>query len=183
MSIKVDFFSSLTVAAAAAAAERRLFLRRVYLSTNLVALRIAVVRHVVVDPLGGRGLLVLVEGVVALVLLPRDLRSGLVSGLDVVVAARVGLLLEDELDGREHAHEDDEDEDDDEEVDGEDVLGLHDAGDRDAENDQPENLEQKWTKCSDQNLELKALVHEISAKPVSENQGKRIYVYPGRCNG
>jgi hypothetical protein len=67
----------------------------VYLPPGLVPPRVVVVGDVVVDPLGGRGLLRrgrLVEGVVALVFLARGLGYRLPSGLDVVLAA-VGLLL------------------------------------------------------------------------------------------
>jgi hypothetical protein len=50
------------------------------------------------------------------------------------------LSLEDELNDGEKGHEEDEDEDDDEEVDGDSIVGFDDAGDRNAEDDQPKNL-------------------------------------------
>ena len=71
-------FSSLTVARK----RRRRFLRRVYLTTNLIAFRVFVVRDIVVDPFSS--IFRLVEGVVALVLLSGGL--GVASGLNVVAS-------------------------------------------------------------------------------------------------
>jgi hypothetical protein len=90
--VKVFYFSSLTRPSGGL---RR---RVVYLPPGLVPPRVVVVGDVVVDPLGGRGLLRrgrLVEGVVALVVLAGGLGRGrgLASRLDVVLAA-VGLLLD-----------------------------------------------------------------------------------------
>ena len=106
----------------------------VYLSANIVPFRVIAVRHVVVHPLRGRGLLrgcALVHRVVGSVLLSAlpVLGSFLAarSCLDVVVVLR--LLLDEVVKAGEDSHEDDEDEDDDEQVDGEDVLRFDDSGD------------------------------------------------------
>lgn len=118
-----------------------------YLTSDVVALRIVSVGNVVVHPLGSRGFLgrgCLVKGVVGLVLLAGVVSFDLVSGLDVVVA--FGFLLQKHLESREYSHEDDEDEDDDEEVNGEDVLRFDNSGDGDAEDDQAKNLIVKKTK-------------------------------------